>query len=180
MAILHEGDFSYDFPAGWQALKWDDSDFYKNKFQSFGGTSKAADFVAFNADKEQLWLIECKDFRPVGRSKAIDLCDEIAEKFKATLAGLVCARNAEDLNLRQFARSALKKTHIRCVVHWEPPSTPHPNWNHEKMRHADMRDKLRQRLHVADPKTELGNHQQLGSKLPWKITPTTGDLKENN
>jgi len=32
-----------------------------------------------------------------------------------------------------------------------------------------MRDKLRQRLYVADPKAELGNQEQLNRTLPWQI-----------
>lgn len=167
MTSLCEGDFSYEFPADWQVLKWDESAFHKEHFQSFGGSSKAAEFVAFN--EAQLWLIECKDFRPNGRSKTVELCDEIAQKFKATLAGLVCARNTEDVGMRQFARSALKKTDIRCVVHWEHPSKPHRLWPAENMNRNDMRDKLRQRLKVADPKAELGNSHQLATTMPWKI-----------
>ncbi len=169
MTTLSEGTFDYEFPAGWQAIKWDDSEFHQRLFQSFGGSSKAAEFVAFNESEAELWLIECKDYRPSGRSKIIPLCDEIAEKFKATLAGLVCARNTDKDEIRSFARSALKKTAIRCVVHWEHPLKPHRLWSKENMSRADMRDKLRQRLKVADPRAELGNHQQLGTIMPWKI-----------
>lgn len=171
MVILREGSFDYEFPVGWQALKWDDSNFHQKHFQSFGGSSKAAEFVAF--DEKTLWLIECKDFRPNGRSKTVDLCDEIAQKFRATLAGLVCARNAQETQMRQFARSALKKTDIRCVVHWEHPAKPHRLWPTENMSRSDMRDKLRQRLKVADTKAELGNQKQLAATVPWKITPAT-------
>jgi len=170
MTTLSEGDFIYAFPGNWQVFKWDDSNFHRKHFQSFGGSSKAAEFVAFN--ETQLWLIECKDFRPNGRSKTIDLCDEIAQKFRATLAGLVCARNSENAEMRQFARSALKKTDIRCVVHWEHPSKPHRLWPTENMGRDDMREKLRQRLKVADPKAELGNQRQLSAMMPWKISQT--------
>ncbi len=170
MTKLSEGKFNYIFPAGWQAIKWDDTDFHQQLFQSFGGTSKSAEFVAFNENKAELWLIECKDFRAGGRSKAVALCDEIAQKFKATLAGLVCARNTDNDEIRRFARSALKKVAIRCVVHWEHPLKPHCLWPQENMSRGDMRDKLRQRLKVADPHAELGNHQQLGTIMPWKIT----------
>jgi hypothetical protein len=105
---LREGNFVYDFPEGWNAIKWDETDFHRKRFQSFGGSSKAVDFVAFDSDRDDLWLIECKDFRPDGRKKTIDLCDEIAEKFKATLAGLGCARNVEDEDTKRFSRMALK------------------------------------------------------------------------
>jgi len=170
MTTLSEGKFDYVFPAGWQAIKWDDCVFHQRHFQSFGGSSKAAEFVALSESLAELWLIECKDFRPSGRNKTVALCDEIAQKFKATLAGLVCARNTDNDEIRRFARSALKKTDIRCVVHWEHPLKPHRLWPQENMSRGDMRDKLSQRLKVADPHAELGNHQQLGTSMPWKIT----------
>lgn len=173
MKTLREGSFDYVFQPGWEVVKWDDTSFHKEHFQSFGGSSKAAEFVAYSANDEVkiLWLVECKDFRPNGRSKTVDLCDEIAQKFRSTLAGLVCARNAEDQTIRQFARMGLKKVKIRCVVHWEHPIKPHRLWPNENMDRAKMRDKLRQRLAVADPLAELGNYQQLSSSVPWHINP---------
>lgn len=165
-----EGDFDYVFPDGWQVKKWDDTSFHKTLFQSFGGSSKAVEFVAYSDEADSpLWLIECKDFRPNGRNKTIDLCDEIAQKIKSSLAGLVCARNSQDSDLKRFARMALKKTDIRCVVHWEHPLRPHRLWPREFMDRSSIRDKLRQRLAVADPKAEIGNIAQLNTTMPWKI-----------
>jgi len=172
MKVFREGSFDYAFHASWEVLKWDDTAFHKERFQSFGGSSKAAEFVAFDPEKDTLWLIECKDFRPSGRSKTVDLCDEIAQKFRSTLAGLVCARNT-DVNdeEKRFARAGLKKTAIRCVVHWEHPHQPHRLWPAENMDRSRMRDKLRQRLAVADGQAELGNYQQLSAVVPWTISP---------
>lgn len=172
MTVLFEGDFDYAFGPSWEVVKWDDSAFHRTRFQSFGGSSKAAEFVAFEPDGDTLWLMECKDFRPKGRTKTVDLCDEIAQKFRSTLAGLVCARNADSGDdVRRFSRMALKKTSIRCVVHWEHPLKPHRLWPAEAMNRAQMRDKLRQRLDVADPHAELGNHRQLSDSIPWTISP---------
>ena len=176
MTTLREGSFDYVFQADWQALKWDDTAFHKESFQSFGGSSKAAEFVAYSTDvaADTLWLMECKDFRPNGRSKTVDLCDEITQKFRATLAGLMCARNSEESDIRRFARMGVKKVKIRCVVHWEHPLKPHRLWPNENMDRAKMRDKLRQRLGVADPCTELGNYRQLSAVIPWQIVPVPG------
>lgn len=175
MPELCEGKFRYRFPDDWQAIKWDETDFHKQIFQSFGGTSKAAEFVAFceRQDSNELWLIECKDFRPNGRSKSIDLCDEIAAKFKATLAALVCARSSDLTAEKRFARMAIKKTRLRCAVHWEHPLKPHRLWPNDQMDRADMRTKLQQRLKAADPNAELGNHKQLAAVMPCEILPRT-------
>jgi len=170
MQRFKEGSFHYDFDDHWHVLKWDETPFHTQRFQSFGGSSKAAEFVAFEERDNALWLIECKDFRPNGRSKSVDLCDEIALKMRSTLAALVCARNDPSACMSRFARMALKKTLIRCVVHWEHPLTPHVLWPSSMMSRRDMRDKLRQRLQVADPHAELGNKLQLNAVMPWKIT----------
>jgi hypothetical protein len=174
MIRLEEGAFHYEFPNGWEAMKWDATDFHQKRFQSFGGSSKAAEFAAYSTastDKE-LWLIECKDFRPNGRSKTIELADEIAQKFKATLAGLVCARNDEEEGMRRFARMALKKTAIRCAVHWEHPiSRPHRLWPAGTTRPNEQL-KLRQRLAVADAEAILGNKDQINSVMAWKVSQT--------
>jgi len=172
MLELREGSFIYRFPDTWQAIKWDDTTFHRTAFQSFGGASQATEFVAFDERQQELWLIECKDFRPHGRSKTIDLCDEIATKFKSTLAALVCARNTDDDAVKRFSRMAIKKTRLRCAVHWEHPWKPHRLWPNENMDRAAMRDKLRQRLHVADPKAELGNSRQLSAVMPCIIEAT--------
>jgi hypothetical protein len=178
MTVLKEGDFEYHFKPGWIALKWDETEFHRMRFQAFGGASKAAEFVAFDELANEVWLVECKDFRPNGRSKTVDLCDEIAQKFRCTLAALVCARNDTQATTRQFARTVLKKTGIRCVVHWEHPHKPHRLWPSENMDRAKMRAKLRQRLAVADPKAELGNHQQLSAVVPWDIRPKQVSVKK--
>lgn len=169
MPSVREGTFDYIFPDSWQVLKWDDSTFHRREFQSFGGGSQSADFVAFPDAENELWLVECKDFRPNGRRKSIDLCDEIASKFKSTLAALICARNANDDVIKRFARMAVKRTRLRCAVHWEHPWKPHRLWPSANMDRAAMRDKLRQRLYVADPKAELGNHHQLSAVMPCTI-----------
>lgn len=172
MKVLREGGFDYKFDDSWMVLKWDETVFHKERFQSFGGSSKAAEFVAFDPSAETLWLVECKDFRLTGRRKTIDLCDEIAQKFRSTLAGLVCARNTDVVDpARQFSRMGLKKTTIRCVVHWEHPLKPHRLWPNENMDRVKMRDKLRQRLAVADDQAELGNFRQLSAVVPWTIAP---------
>ena len=169
MPEFSEGKFVYSFPEGWEAIKWDETAFHRKTFQSFGGSAKAVDFVVFDPNGDALWLIECKDFRPDGRKKTIDLCDEMAEKFKATLAGLVCARNADDdVPTKRFSSMALKKSRLRFAVHWEHPPCPRRLWP-PTTRQSAMRDKLRQRLRAGDSRSELGNSRQIESWTGWTI-----------
>ena len=60
---LVEGNLAFSFPAGWDAIKYDDSAHYRRHFQSFAGGSKAVDFVAFGGTSDELWLIQVKDYR---------------------------------------------------------------------------------------------------------------------
>lgn len=170
MPRVKEGEFSYVFPEDWLVQKWDDTAFHLNQFQHFAAGSKAVEFVAFNPQDEKLWLIECKDFRPNGRTKTIELCDEIAQKVRDSLAALICARNADDVELRRFARMALKKTELRCIVHWEHPLKPHRLWPSSMMDRKNMRDKLRQRMAVVDSLADIGNLSQLNRTQPWTIS----------
>ena len=60
------------------------------------------------------WLIEIKDYRLTRQTKTIDLAEELAEKARDTLAGLVAARiNANIDDERDQARAALKCCGLR-------------------------------------------------------------------
>ncbi|WP_218032793.1 hypothetical protein, partial [Pararhodospirillum oryzae] len=72
-----EGKFRYRFPEGWQVVKWDETRFHKKYFNSFGGGSKAVDFIAFYEKEGELWLFECKDYRFHPREKTTTLYNEV-------------------------------------------------------------------------------------------------------
>ncbi len=84
--VLEEGSlrFTFEIPA----RKYDDWAFYRNRINVLAGGAKAVDFLALGND--ELWLVEVKDYRVHPRTKPSALPQEIAEKVRDTLAGLVC------------------------------------------------------------------------------------------
>ena len=103
---LTEGSLTFDFADVDSATKYDDWSFYRNQFNSAFGGTKAVDLILVKNDKTV--LIEVKDYRQHRRTKTIELGDEVAQKVRDTLAGLVAAKcNANDANERRFARDAV-------------------------------------------------------------------------
>ena len=124
MPDIKEGRLTFRFPASWQAMKYDETRFYQKHFQHCAA-SKCVDIVAFNSDtNEPLWLIEIKDYRAQRRTKTQDLCDELAQKVRDTLANLFMAQRKEGADCYAFAVAAAQRMQIRFVLHLEQPHKP--------------------------------------------------------
>lgn len=54
---------TFIFPDGWEIAKFDDWDFYRNRFYKIHNGIKGVDILALSPDKKTLWMIEAKDFR---------------------------------------------------------------------------------------------------------------------
>ena len=119
LVTLEEGLLKFQFEEVSVPWKYDDSSFYRNQFQSFAGGTKGVDFLCHT--KGTLWLIEVKDYRVYERQKSQDLSEEVEERVRDTLAGLVALRvNGNDLDERKRATAALKKKRLRVVLHlWD-------------------------------------------------------------
>ncbi len=72
MQTIDADGLSFEFPDSWQAVKYDDWSFYKNRFIKMNDGIKAVDIAAFDGNNT-LWLIEVKDFRQHGRQKTTPL-----------------------------------------------------------------------------------------------------------
>lgn len=168
MTAISEGAFTFNFPAGCQASKYDDWSFYRNQFQAFGNGSKAIDFLCTEGDTS--WLIEVKDYRQHPRTKAIDVADELAIKVRDTLAGLASAAKAANEALeRQHARQALARRRWRVVLHLEQPATisklrPKP------IDEAALLLKLRtKQFKAVDPHPIICDRSNLPHSVPWTV-----------
>lgn len=177
MVAIVEGHYTYQFPPGWTATKYDQDTFYIKKFQRVGlvedGSKgvKAVDVLAFGDDSE-LWLIEQKDYTGGGAQiKAGELLTAMAEKVVGTLACLVAARinGQRDSASQLLADQALKKTKIRCVLHVEQP-TKLSKLFPQVIDPKTARDKLRRALGAIDSHAEFGNKTTLNTKsFSWSI-----------
>ena len=159
------------FPAGWNALKYDDSVFHRNQFQSFAGGSKALDAVAISPDSV-LWLIEVKDYRHNPRSKVSSVFSEVAAKVKSTLAGLATARvRANDKAENDFAKQAMSTKGLRVVLHLDQPQ-------HNSRLFKQVVDPrtatryLRDKVRAVDPHAICCGCGVTAAKLPWTIETT--------
>ena len=156
------------FPKGWQVLKYDDSGFHRNQFQSFAGGSKAVDAVAVSPDGE-CWLIEVKDYRRSRRSKPETVFSEVAGKVRATLAGLATARiRANDADERQFCERTMRAATLRIALHLDQPHHPSRLFKHVvDPRTALMQ--LRREVRAVDPHAVCCGIGVGAARLPWSI-----------
>ena len=123
MPTVTEGKLRFTFPDGWNVSKYDDWLHYRNQLIKVCDGMKAIDVLALEP-KGCCWLLEIKDYREHVRTKAIGLAEELAEKARDTLAGLVAAQFcANDDSEKNLARQALRSTRLRLVLHLEQPKS---------------------------------------------------------
>jgi hypothetical protein len=94
MPTITEGRLTFEFPASWVALKYDDpAGFYKQLIDKNFKDIKAVDIVAADVATGRLLLLEVKDFRGYAaanrkRITSGELAEEVGQKFLHTLSGL--------------------------------------------------------------------------------------------
>ncbi len=159
---------NFSFPEGWRVLKYDDSSFHRNQFQSFAGGSQAVDAIAISPSME-CWLIEVKDYRQSRRSKPESVFSEVADKVRATLAGLATARvRANDAGERHFCDGALHVKNLRVVLHLDQP-------NHSSRLFRQVIDprtavtQLRRELRAVDPHAICCGKGVEALALAWRV-----------
>ena len=156
------------FPARWQVLKYDDSSFHRNQFQSFAGGSKAVDAVAISPAGE-CWLIEVKDYRTSRRSKPETVFFEVADKVRATLAGLATARvRANDADERLFCEQSMRGTTFRVALHLDQPTHTSRLFPHIIDPRTALAQ-LRREVHVVDPRAVCYGTGVGDKSVPWRV-----------
>lgn len=164
---IEEDRLTFTFPAGAQTSKYDAWSHYRNQFNSLCGGTKAVDMVYAAADTA--WLIEVKDYRINARTKPIDLADEVAQKVRDTLAGLVSARfHANHVDEKRVADALLRKRRLRVVLHLETPRSrsrlqPRP------ISRTVVLHKLKQLLRAVDPHPCVVDQHTLGADMNWTV-----------
>ena len=156
-----------DMPGGWWVWKYDDSAFHRNQFQNFAGGSKAVDAVALAMD-DTLWLIEIKDYRRHRRSKPASVFVEVAEKVRATLAGLATARTrASDQDERNRAAQAMRCGRIRVALQLAQPVKPSRLFP-QVVDPVDAEMQLRRAVRAIDPHALCATGSIDDHRLPWR------------
>ena len=162
--------FTFDLPAGWRHLKYDDSVYYRKRFSDFAA-SKAVDLLALAPRHSALWMIEIKDYRRQRRTKPESLFTEVAHKVRDTLAGLAAARvAANDPQLQAFAADAMRADRFRVFLLFEQPQTPSKLFP-QAVDPATAKTALKKAVRAVDPHPIFGNAGALTEKSGWNVTP---------
>lgn len=148
---ITEGGLAFDFPDSWEATKYDDWAYYRNRFQNTCD-SKAVDILALEPGRgTTLWIIEIKDYRRNRRTKGISLWGEVSQKVRDTLAGILAAgAMAPDDAEAQFARQCRRARMLRVVLHLEQPSKISKLFP-RAFNPADVQSKLKRCIKAVDP-----------------------------
>jgi len=165
MLSLTEGKLRFNFPLGWEATQYDDWAFYENQFQDSCCGNKAVDFLAFQPQADELWLIEVKDYRLHRRTKTIHVWDEMAIKARDTLAGLVATKANGALPDRPWATHALRKAKLKFVLHLEQP-VQHSKLFPRTLDPSKIQQKLRQLIKPIDAHPRVVELQNM-VHVPW-------------
>ena len=170
LVTLEEGLLKFQFEEVSVPWKYDDSSFYRNQFQSFAGGTKGVDFLCHT--KGTLWLIEVKDYRVYERQKSQDLSEEVEERVRDTLAGLVALRvNGNDLDERKRATAALKKKRLRVVLHLELPKLKRVSKLYSDIKlHRDFQEHLKAVVRAVDSHPKVVCMAEGLQYCPWTVT----------
>ena len=166
--VITEGCLCFTFPDNTIASKYDEWTFYRKRFNSAFGGTKAVDIVHVDANKTA-WLIEVKDYRTNRRTKPSDLGDEIALKVRDTLAGVVAARfGAQDLIEQSTAKKFLQAKRLKVVLHLEQPQKISRLFP-QIVNPTDLKLRLQILLKAVDAHPEVVNAKTLKSIMNWSV-----------
>lgn len=157
---------TFTFPPSWKACKYDEWAFYRNQFSRMWSGIKAVDLIAI--ESQVVWLIEAKDYRQQGRTKTIDLADEVAKKVFCTLAAMLPAKvNAPDTSERHFAKEITDSQRLRVVLHLEQPVRSSKLFP-RAINPSNVQIKLRKIIKPIDPHPMVVESTQMQG-LAWTV-----------
>ncbi len=166
--VITEGQLQFTFPDDTVATQYDEWEFYRKRFNSAFGGTKAVDILHVDADKTA-WLIEVKDYRVNRRTKPSDLGDEIAIKVRDTLAGMVAARfQANNSAEQQAAKRVLQAQRLKIVLHLEQPQKPSKLFP-QVVKPADIKQRLKTLLKSVDSHPIVVNQHTLKTTMNWTV-----------
>lgn len=163
-----EGHLKFTFSENISAKKYDETNFYRNSFNSTFGGTKAVDILCYTTDIA--WLIEVKDYRQHQRTKTIDLSEEIALKVRDTLAGIICMKtNAHQLDEKSFAKNFLKSQQLKVVLHLEQPQKSSKLFP-KAIDISKLKQKMKPLLKAVDPHFIIMDKANKPAVICWNVT----------
>lgn len=110
---INEGKLRFTFTDNWKAVKYDETQYYKEQIIATAASLKAVDFIAVpHPELNKLLMIEVKDFRGYAaenheRIVSGALVLEIVEKAMHTLSGIYLAKYRNNNELSDFITDRL-------------------------------------------------------------------------
>lgn len=193
MPTITEEKLAFNFPAEWNASKFDEWSYYKGQFSRVGEAqilckkkgcdgvvvcgvcqtkrvsgTRGVDILAIDPGSV-CWNIEIKDYRTTRVKNFEFLADAVALKVRDTLSCLVVARfNANDGGERSSASQALACPMIRVVLHLEMSPT-HSRLLSPKIQRANVKQRLRQLIQAIDPNALVVSMDDAGGMM-WTVS----------
>ncbi len=129
MPTITEKGIRLDFPAGWAVVKYDDTDFYRQRIAGRMQQVRGVDVVAYRpVAAGQLLLIEIKDYRIsalTAEQRVSELRQTVLQKSLNTLSGLYTAQRVANEELRTVAAGIQQPgLYIEVVLFLERPPLP--------------------------------------------------------
>ncbi len=158
----------FHFPSSWKVSKYDEWDFYHDRFKKIANGIKAIDLIAVDADMT-VWLIEVKDYRKFPRTKPSEIHQEIALKVIYTLSAMLPGKlNCKSEAEKEMCDLVCSCKKLKIILHLEQPPTtsklmPKP------IEPANVKQKLKQALNSIDMEPHVVSMDNMG-KLVWSVT----------
>jgi hypothetical protein len=127
---------------------------------------KGVDLIAI--DRQDIWLIEVKDYRQSRRTKVQDLAEEVTKKVLYTIAAMLPAKiNASDKSEADFAGEVLRGKQLHVVLHLEQPEA-HSRLFPRAINPVDVQQQLRRLIKPIAPHPKVVESTRMQG-LPWIV-----------
>lgn len=164
---LPEGKLSFCFE--FDAIKFDDSAYYRDHFIKIQNGIGAVDLLAVN--DETGYLIEIKDYThpDTENLKPNELIEAIVNKVVSTLAAMLPMKNNASISAeKEIAEIFAKTSQIRVVLHIEKPPARR-TLKQSCYNFQEIEKSLRRKLKPIDAHPKVVSKANLKG-LPWLVT----------
>lgn len=167
MVTITEGNLSFNF--NFDAIKFDDTQYYKKHFQGIWKGITAVDILA--VDKKTGYLIEIKDYThpDTKRLKITELIPVVVDKVLFTLSAMIpMKQNAFYKKEKNITAKFCNTDTIQIVLHIEK-SPPKRKLEQSTYKLEDIQMKMKRRLKPIDAHPKVVSKNNLKG-LPWEVT----------
>ncbi len=177
-----EGVHCFNIEAGYEVCRIECSSFYSRQAQNFCGGCKEMDFLLYNPQKADLWLVEVKDYRFDARPKVLELVNALTRKVRDTLFLLKAAAikapdetPPEGLSLKEFAMMAAgaKTLHLGFLLEMGMSGV----WSDGGIL-ANVKNMLVASMRFLDADLVCAPITYPGRIGPWCVTPAEGQVSK--